>query len=147
MEFISRFNVVHEVVRMKVFMYSLKDHAHDWLYDCGLRDTSSFVVLIKAFHKEEDVSNPTKMKYKEVVEHLAKAPHVSMEDHVYHEEADHNNDDMHLHEDIPITIIMDSKDKGLVTHWPFQISELNDKTLNDLERKVFVEKPLEGDLF
>jgi hypothetical protein len=58
------------------------------------------------------------------------------------------DDDVHLHEDIPTTIIMDSKeDKGLVSYAPFQNSEFDDESIDDLKRIELVEKPLEEQEF
>lgn len=71
-------------------------------------------------------------------EDLVIAPHVSAEDYACHlcpKEA-HCDDEVHLHED-----------KGLVSYLPFQISESNDETLDDLKRIDMVKKPLENEKF
>jgi hypothetical protein len=55
-EFISRFNVVHEDVMMKMFVCTLEDEVLEWFYDCSPKEISSLAGLIRAFCKHWDVS-------------------------------------------------------------------------------------------
>jgi hypothetical protein len=103
--------------------------------------------LISDFHENDqhsslqeplmhETSDPKKENCEEVIEDLVKASHDSIEDYacLLVLQRAHCDDDMYLHEA-----------KCLVSHTPFQISEFSDESFGELEREVFVEKPLENE--
>ena len=53
-DYISDLNVVHEDVIMKLFVISMEEDANRWLKHLDRGEISSFIGLIKAFHKDWD---------------------------------------------------------------------------------------------
>jgi hypothetical protein len=79
MDYISKLNVEHEDVMMRMFSHSLVGDAKDWFKDFGKGEINSFAGFIKSFHKYWDSS----YKEEEQIEDLLDESISLNEDHEY----------------------------------------------------------------
>lgn len=100
-----------------------------WIDNLGRKEISSFVGLIKAFHKHWDISY-VEEEHNENTHSLhaicdkesleGHTPPSSLEPPVFPDPRETRGYvEINLHQDIPSAIIMDSKDKGLVNNDPY----------------------------
>ena len=129
--------------------------AKDCFHVFGKREINSFAGFIKEFCRYWD----RRYEEEQQIEDLLDESISLNEDHAANlkseefEAASHKENPTAkvCHEDCNIDIQASAtssfNDKGLVSHFPFQISEFNDETLDDLKSIDTIKNPLEDEYF
>jgi hypothetical protein len=116
LDFVSRLNVMHEDVLIRLFVYSLEGDPRTWIKSCCRpKEISSLTGLIQVFLKNWD---PTYEEDQddEINEDFDEAPQDSIEGHAHERHVDE--------ESTQTSMPSFHEDKGLVSHDPPQILNL-----------------------